>query len=84
MPVKPQSVHFMEVVEDLELLCVKEKQFTSMETAKEVREERVADLRKSSGTLEMVSSYWSIEVKHTYLIKKEDMQNYNYIYIPSN
>ena len=57
MPVKPQSVNFMEVVEDLELLCVKEKQFTSMETAKEVREERVADLRKSSGTLEMVSSY---------------------------
>ena len=46
MPVKPQSVNFMEVVEDLELLCVKEKQFTSMETAKEVREERVADLRK--------------------------------------
>ena len=77
MPAKRQNESFKKVAEDLELLCIKED-FTSMGRAKELREKKVATLKESNGTLEKVSSYWSIEVKHTYLTKTEDMQNYNF------
>ena len=39
-----------------------------MGRAKELCDKRVAELKKSNGTLEKVSSYRSIEAKHTYLI----------------
>ena len=56
MPVKRRSESvYVDVVQDLELLCVKEE-VTDMRRAKELREKRVAELRKSNGTLEMVSS----------------------------
>ena len=82
MPVKRRSEGIKEVVRDLELLCIKEE-VTDMERAKELREKRVTELMEANGTLEMVSSYWSIEVKHTYVMKTEDMQNHNF-YILSN
>ena len=56
MPVKRRSESVLDVAQELELLCVKEK-VTDMGRAKELREKRVAELRKSNGTLEMVSSY---------------------------
>ena len=59
------------------------EEYTDMERAKELREKRVTELVEANGTLEMVSSSWSIEVKHKYLMKTEDMQNYNF-YILSN
>ena len=55
MLVKRRSESVLDVVQDLELLCVKEE-VTDMRRAKELREKRVAELRKSNGTLEMVSS----------------------------
>ena len=92
MPVERPSEGIKEVVRDLELLCIKEE-CTDMERAKELRKKKVAELMETNGTLKMVSSYWLIEVKHTYLMKTEvkhaylmkteDMQNYNF-YIPSN
>ena len=56
MPVKRQSESIMEVTEDLELLCI-EEEVNDMERAKELHEKRVAELRKTSGTLKMISSY---------------------------
>ena len=55
MSVKRRSESFLDVAEELKLLCVKEE-VTDMERARELRENRVAELRKSNGTLEMVSS----------------------------
>ena len=82
MSVERPSEGIKEVVRDLELLCIKEE-CTDMERAKELRKKKVAELMETNGTLKMVSSYRSIEVIHTYLMKTEDMQNYNF-YIPSN
>ena len=56
MPVKRQSESIMEVTEDLELLCI-EEEVNDMERAKELHEKRVAELRKTKGTLKMISSY---------------------------
>ena len=56
MSVKRRSESILDVVQELELLCV-EEEVTDMGRAKELREKRVAELRKSNGTLEMVSSY---------------------------
>ena len=56
MPVRRQSEGFMEVAKDLELLCIEEK-VDDLDRAKELCEKRVAELRKTNGTLEMVSSY---------------------------
>ena len=56
MSVKRRSKSVLDVAQDLELLCVKEE-VSDMGKAKELREKRVAELRKSNGTLEMVSSY---------------------------
>ena len=56
MPVKRRSESVLDEAEELELLCVKEK-VTDMGRAKGLREKRVAELRKSNGTLETVSSY---------------------------
>ena len=55
MPVKRRSESVLDVAQELKLLCVKEEA-TDMERAKELRKKRVAELRKSNGTLEMVSS----------------------------
>ena len=74
MPVRRQSEGFLEVAKDLELLGIEEEVY-NLDRAKELCEKRVAELRKTNGTLEMVSSYWSVEVKHTYLIKT-DVQNF--------
>lgn len=54
MSVRPRSESLLEVAQDLELLCVKEREVTDMERAKELREKRVAELRKTNGTLEKV------------------------------
>ena len=56
MPVERQSESIMEVTEDLELLCI-EEEVNDMERAKELHEKRVAELRKTNGTLKMISSY---------------------------
>ena len=56
MPVKRQSESIMEVTEDLELLCI-EEEVNDMERAKELHEKRFAELRKTNGTLKMISSY---------------------------
>ena len=75
MPVRRQSEGFLEVAKDLELLCIEEEVY-NLDRAKELCEKRVAELRKTNGTLEMVSSYWSVEVKHTYLIKTETCKTF--------
>ena len=41
---------------DLELLCIREE-YTDMGSAKELCDKRVAELKKSNGTLDKVSSY---------------------------
>ena len=56
MPVKQQSESIMEVTEDLEFLCI-EEEVNDMERVKELHEKRVAELRKTNGTLKMISSY---------------------------
>ena len=45
-----------EAVRDLELLCIREE-YTDMGSAKEFCDKRVAELKKSNGTLDKVSSY---------------------------
>ena len=45
-----------EAVRDLELLCIREE-YTDMGSAKESCDKRVAELKKSNGTLDKVSSY---------------------------
>ena len=79
MSVKRRSESVLDVAQDLELLCVKDE-VTDMGRAKELREKRVAELRKSNGTLEMVSSYRSIEAKHTYLIKRKTCKTKTFIF----
>ena len=79
MPVRRQSESFMEVAEDLELLCIEGK-VNDLERAKELCEKRVAELRKTNGTLEMVSSYCSVEVKHTYLTKTKTCKTTTFIF----
>ena len=55
-PVKRRSEGIKEAVQDLEPLCIKEE-YTDMGRAKELCDKRVAELKKSNGTLEKVSSY---------------------------
>ena len=45
-----------EAVRDQELLCIREE-YTDMGSAKELCDKRVAELKKSNGTLDKVSSY---------------------------
>ena len=79
MPVKRRSESVLDVAQELELLCVKEE-VTDMGRAKELCEKRVAELRKSNGTLEMVSSYLSIKAKHTYLKKRKTCKTKTFIF----
>ena len=79
MPVKRQSESIMEVTEDLELLCI-EEEVNDMERAKELHEKRVAELRKTNGTLKMISSYLSVEVKHAFPLKTETCKTLTFIF----
>ncbi|XP_022802296.1 uncharacterized protein LOC111339834 [Stylophora pistillata] len=49
-PVRRRSESLSELAQDLQLLCVKEE-VTDMERAKELREKRIAELRKTNGPL---------------------------------